>query len=157
MCATLTYTALSSWHKYLISPHSNVLMIDFSNSVSGNLSHRAQKASEWLISSMEKCLSDFQDDFLLLRLLNFKRMRQALVGHSLFAEKIADTGYKWLQSQWDNCVDIQTALLRHLCEEIGWKSFKCWLNDKQNSGLWRRIPNDGMNRIGTEPRKVRDP
>lgn len=46
MCTTLTYTALSSWHKYLISSRSNVLMIDFSNSVSGNLSHQAQKASE---------------------------------------------------------------------------------------------------------------
>lgn len=47
ICTALTYTAFSSWHKYLISPHSNVLMIDFSKSVSGNLSHQAQNASEW--------------------------------------------------------------------------------------------------------------
>lgn len=100
-----------------------------------------------LISSMEKRLSDSQEYSLLLRLLNFKRMCQALVEYSLFAVKIADTGYKWLQSRWDNCVDIEAALLHHLCEEIGWKAFKCWINDKQSSGLLRRMLNDSMNRI----------
>ncbi len=29
MCAKFTYTALSKWHKYLISTRTNALMIDF--------------------------------------------------------------------------------------------------------------------------------
>lgn len=100
-----------------------------------------------LISSTEKCLSDSQEYSLLWRLLNFKRMRWALLGYSLFAEKIADMGFKWLRSREDNGVDIQAAWLCHLCEEIGWKAFKCWINDKQNTLLLRCILDDSVNRI----------
>lgn len=49
-------------------------------------------------------------------------MRKASVGFSLFAEKIADMGYEWLQSRWDNCADIQAAFaapsVRKLVEQL---------------------------------------
>lgn len=61
MCATLTYTALSTRHRYLISILANALMTDFSYSARGNLSHQAQKQVNVLIISKEKCLSDSQE------------------------------------------------------------------------------------------------
>lgn len=46
--ATFTSTALSKWHKYLISTHSNVLMIDFLTQVAIQVTRHK---SEWMRSS----------------------------------------------------------------------------------------------------------
>lgn len=38
-----------------------------------------------------------------------------------------------------------------ICEEIGWRAFKCWINDTQSSVLLRWILNDAMVGISRKP------
>lgn len=136
MLAIFTYKALSKWHQHLFSTCTNALMMDFLTlrEVIQVTKHKSEwmcsSALHWGVHQTPKNIH-FYASYWILRGCNTPLVWLLSVcqENCWYGLQMVAEWYRQL------CWYPWSHLLCHLCEEIGWRAFKCRINDKQSSTI----------------------